>query len=110
MPRKDADSTCQCWDPVDIILDYILEARGRQVDLVVLSDMIQDTADMTFTRVQGIPTEDWIATHDAKGRMPMLERVCVTVVGADSSTQAGVTRRMFWQSYFAAAGAELSTD
>ena len=33
-----------------------------------------------------------------------------SIVGADSSTLAGVTRRTFWQGYFSAAGAELSTD
>ena len=92
------------------VRDYVLEAGGRQVDLFVLSDMIQDAATMHFTRIRDIPTDDWIAAQAKKGLVPDLQQVCVTVVGADASTAAGVARRAFWQKYFMAAGAELATD
>lgn len=92
------------------VRDYILAAGGRQVDLIVLSDMIQDAANMDFTHVRGVPTSDWIAAQSAKGLVPDLHQVCVTVVGADTSTAAGAARRTFWQNYFKAAGADLATD
>lgn len=92
------------------VRDYVFEAQRRDVDLVILSDMIQDASGLNFTQSSGVPADTWIAARHAKELVARLEKVCVTVVGADSSTPAGVARRTFWQRYFAAAGAVLATE
>lgn len=80
-------------------------ARGV---LVVLSDMLQCTAEVCMERAGGVPDSAWIAARGEQQLVPPLEGVCVAVVGADASNARGVGVRDFWRRYFQAAGARFS--
>jgi hypothetical protein len=85
--------------------DYAKSANGRRTTLVLLSDMLQSTDEVNMEHAGGVPSDSWIQSRKAQGRLPDLANVCVFVVGADPSSQAGATVRAFWQKYFEAAGA-----
>jgi hypothetical protein len=81
---------------------------GAHKVLVVLSDMLQCTADVCMERPNGLRDSAWIASQKATGVVPPLNDVCISVVGADDSTVHGVGVRNFWRHYFKAADASFS--
>jgi len=83
------------------------QAGNRDTTLVLLSDMIQATRTASFQDLAGIPNEAWLKHIIANNLVPHLSKVCVTIAGADSSTQVGAARHDFWQRYFFAAGANF---
>ena len=92
------------------VADYVHESDGRRPVLVMLSDMIQQAQKINFARPGGVPADEWIKQQLKMDLLPKLDRMCVSVVGADPSTPDGVKIRTFWTSYFKAAGADFSTD
>jgi hypothetical protein len=90
--------------------DYSRPASNTRRILLLLSDMINDTPDVTMTTREAIPTDDWIKHLSAEGRIPELRGVCVMVSGADVSTARGAAIRSFWEKYFQAAGAHLDPE
>jgi hypothetical protein len=85
--------------------DYATSANGRMTTLVLLSDMLQSTAEVNMERAGGVPPDSWINQRKAEGRLPDLHGVCVFVVGADPLSSTGARVRKFWQRYFDATGA-----
>jgi hypothetical protein len=81
---------------------------GARKVLVVLSDMLQCTADVCMERPARLRDSAWVAGQKAAGVVPTLSDVCVSVVGADDSTVHGVRVRDFWRHYFQAADASFS--
>src|SRR4029079_10574714 len=86
--------------------DYARPARDMSRTLLLLSDMINETPDVTMTSQGSIPADTWIKHLAAQRRIPQLPGVCVVVSGADVSSARGAAIRDFWEKYFAAAGAE----
>jgi hypothetical protein len=81
---------------------------GAPTMLVILSDMLQCAGGVCMERQDGVPDSAWVAARMARGVVPSLDGVCVTVVGADATTPHGVRVREFWRHYFRAAGAAFS--
>lgn len=90
--------------------DYIHGAGERRRTLIVLSDMLQCTPDGCMEPPRPPFARSLVEGHAAAGILPDLGRVCVAAIGPDPSTKHGIGVREFWQEYFAAAGAEFSTD
>ena len=90
--------------------DYSRPAPNTRRTLLLLSDMINETPDVTMTSRSSIPTAEWIKHLSAAQRIPQLRDVCVVVAGADVSSARGAAIRDFWEKYFAAAGAHLDPD
>jgi hypothetical protein len=90
--------------------DYARPAHGMSRTLLLLSDMINETPDVTMTSQGSIPADTWIKHLAAQRRIPQLPGVCVVVSGADVSSARGAAIRDFWEKYFAAAGAELPPE
>jgi hypothetical protein len=90
--------------------DYAKASRNRATTLLLLSDMMNETPDVTMTSAQEIPGESWIKHLAAAKRIPQLRGVCVVVAGADVSTERGAAIRDFWSRYFQAAGTRVSAD
>ena len=90
--------------------DYSRPAPNTRRTLLLLSDMINETPDVTMTSRSEIPTDAWIKHLAAQRRIPELRDVCVVVSGADVSSARGAAIRDFWEKYFAAAGAHLDPD
>lgn len=78
--------------------------------LVVLSDMLQCTGDVCMEGTRPLPDSAWIAARKQQQLVPLLEGVCVAVVGADDSNARGVGVRDFWRRYFQAAGASFNPE
>ena len=90
--------------------DYARASRNRPTTLLLLSDMMNETPDVTMTDPQEIPGDSWIRHLAAGKRIPQLRGVCVVVAGADVSTARGAAIRDFWNKYFVAAGTQVSPD
>lgn len=90
--------------------DYAHGAGGRRTTLLLVSDMLNATAELNMERAGGVPDPAWIAQRQADGRVPDLRGVCVVVAGADVSSARGVAVRDFWRAYFEAAGADFDAD
>jgi len=90
--------------------DYAKASRKRATTLLLLSDMMNETPDVTMTARQDIPGDGWIRHLAAQRRIPELRGVCVVVAGADVSTARGAAIRDFWTKYFEAAGTSVSPD
>lgn len=92
------------------VADFRHESGGRPTTLILFSDMIQDSDKVRFDRNGGIPKTTWITEQRDGGRLPKLNGVCVSVVGADTSTAQGLAIRSFWSAYFSETGADFSAD
>jgi hypothetical protein len=90
--------------------DYARPDRNTRRTLLLLSDMINETPDVTMTTRSAIPTDAWIKHLAAEKRIPQLRDVCVVVSGADVSSARGAAIRDFWEKYFQAAGAHLDPE
>jgi hypothetical protein len=90
--------------------DYMHGAGERHRTLVILSDMLQCTAEGCMEPPRPPFARALVESQAATGVLPDLARACVMAIGADPSTKHGVGVRAFWQEYFAATGAEFSTD
>ncbi len=90
--------------------DYAKASRDRGTTLLLLSDMINESADMRMVNQGDIPRDAWIERLAAAKRIPQLNGVCVVVVGADVSSARGAAVRDFWDKYFQAAGTRVSPD
>ena len=90
--------------------DYAKASRNRGTTLLLLSDMINESADMRMVNQGDIPRDTWIQRLAAAKRIPQLNGVCVVVVGADVSSARGAAIRDFWDKYFQAAGTRVETD
>jgi hypothetical protein len=90
--------------------DYSRPAPNTRRTLLLLSDMINETPDVTMTTRSEIPTDAWIRHLSSAKRIPQLRDVCVVVAGADVSSARGAAIRDFWEKYFEAAGAHLDPD
>jgi len=90
--------------------DYAKASRNRATTLLLLSDMMNETPDVTMTSRQDIPGDGWIRHLAAAKRIPQLSGVCVVVAGADVSSARGAAIREFWNKYFQAAGTRVSPD
>ena len=90
--------------------DYSRPAANTRRTLLLLSDMINETSDVTMTTRSAIPTDSWIKHLADARRIPQLRDVCVVVAGADVSSARGAAIRDFWEKYFAAAGTRLTPD
>ncbi|HET9637415.1 MAG TPA: hypothetical protein VFP26_15910 [Gemmatimonadaceae bacterium] len=90
--------------------DYSRPAPNTRRTLLLLSDMINETPDVTMTSRSEIPSDAWIKHLASQQRIPQLRDVCVVVAGADVSSARGAAIRDFWEKYFAAAGAKLDPD
>jgi hypothetical protein len=90
--------------------DYAKASRNRPTTLLLLSDMMNETPDVTMTDEQGIPGNTWIRQRVVANRVPRLQGVCVVVAGADVSTERGAAIRNFWNKYFEAAGTRVAPD
>jgi hypothetical protein len=75
--------------------------------LVLLSDMINSTPELSLERIAAIPRPEWVAARRAGGRLPDLRGVCVVVVGADVTSARGAALRTFWTEFLTASGASL---
>ena len=89
--------------------DYARPA-GSTRTLLLLSDMINETPDVTMTSRSSIPADAWIRHLAAERRIPQLRDVCVVIAGADVSSARGAAIRTFWEKYFQAAGANLPAE
>lgn len=110
-PPKPATST-DVLALVQRASDYVKAAqlRGRNTTLLVVSDMMNYSAELKMTSVSSIPTESWVASRKAQGLVPELPGVCIAVSGAGVSSTRGIAVRKFWQNYFKATGANFSSD
>lgn len=87
-------------------------ASGNVLDLVVLSDMIEESPLANFAKEPVTPglTDRLMATLRKQGLLPDLGGVRVHAVGASGSTAVKMAQvRGFWQAYFAATGATLQS-
>lgn len=90
--------------------DYSRPSANSRRTLLLLSDMINETPDVTMTTRSAIPTDAWIRHLAAQRRIPQLRDVCVVVAGADVSSARGAAIRDFWVKYFQAAGTHLDPE
>ena len=84
-------------------------ADGERNELIVLSDMLQSSKEFEFEHLKRMPPPGWITKRKQQGLVRPLYGACVIAVGADPSTREGVTIMEFWQKYFEASNATLST-
>ena len=91
--------------------DYAAASRKRgTTTLLLLSDMMNETPDVSMTTRQDIPGRTWIRERAEANRIPRLGGVCVVVVGADVTSARGAAIRSFWDKYFEAAGTKVAPD
>ncbi|MFL5464757.1 MAG: hypothetical protein ACJ8AC_12055, partial [Gemmatimonadaceae bacterium] len=90
--------------------DYAKASRNRATTLLLLSDMVNETPDVSMTSQGEIPRDAWIRGLAASQRIPQLRGVCVVVAGADVSSARGAAIRDFWNKYFEAAGTKVAPD
>ncbi|MFL5499146.1 MAG: hypothetical protein ACJ79B_11585 [Gemmatimonadaceae bacterium] len=90
--------------------DYAKASRNRATTLLLLSDMVNETPDVSMTSQGEIPRDAWIRGLAASRRIPQLRGVCVVVAGADVSSARGAAIRDFWNKYFEAAGTRVAPD
>ena len=90
--------------------DYAKAGRNHGTTLLLLSDMVNETPDVSMTTRQDIPGDDWIRHLANARRIPQLRGVCIVVAGADVSSARGAAIRDFWNKYFEAAGTKVSAD
>ncbi len=90
--------------------DYAKASRNRGTTLLLLSDMMNETPDVTMTTREEIPGDAWIRRLAAEKRIPQLRGVCVVIAGADVSSARGAAIRDFWDKYFEAAGTRVAPD
>lgn len=86
-------------------------AKGQTLQLLLLSDMIEESPTANFARETITPalTERLLEGQRRRGLLPDLKGVLVHVVGAAGTDAAHMARiRGFWQAYFATAGGKLS--
>jgi hypothetical protein len=84
-------------------------SEGKRNVLVILSDMLQSSREFEFEHLKRMPPRGWIAQRTQQGLTRPLYGACVVAVGADPSTHEGIVVREFWQQYFKASNATLST-
>ena len=84
-------------------------SEGKRNELVILSDMLQSSKEFEFEHLKRMPPPGWIAQRTQQGLVRPLYGACVVAVGVDPSTHEGVVVREFWQKYFEASNATLST-
>ena len=111
--RATARSTSSFSSPFRTIsraADYAKSGAGRRTTLVLLSDMLQSTADVNMERAGGIPSDAWTDALKRDGRLPDLRNVCVFVIGGDPTTRTGARVRHFWEHWFQAAGATFPRE
>jgi len=102
MPRiRGTDLFATLYDVSDL-----LQETNLPVTLVMFSDMLQDASGIWMSRGQ-VPEPSSIGT---RLHPPALRNVCVSVVGADASTDVGRRVKTFWERYFGAAGSNFSGD
>lgn len=81
----------------------------KKNELIILSDMLQSSKEFEFENLKHMPTPNWIEEQKQEGLVRPLYGACVVVVGADPSRHEGVVVRDFWERYFEASGATLTT-
>jgi len=84
-------------------------SEGKRNVLIILSDMLQSSREFEFEHLKRMPPPGWIAQRTQQGLARPLYGACVVAVGADPSTHEGIVVRQFWQQYFKASNATLST-
>jgi hypothetical protein len=84
-------------------------SEGKRNVLVILSDMLQSSREFEFEHLKRMPPPGWIRQRAQQGLTRPLYGACVVAVGADPSTHEGIVVREFWQQYFKASNANLST-
>jgi hypothetical protein len=88
-----------------------LPPDDRDQFLLILSDMLQCASGICFEKGgSSVPDASWTAQQRAQGTLPQLMGICVSVLGADPSTNHGARVREFWSQYFEAAGATFDAD
>jgi hypothetical protein len=95
------------FSTLHVAAEFVRDAGGRQPVLILLSDMLQSANGVEMEWLRQMPPPGWISVQRQGGLLPRLNGVCVTVVGADATTAAGVAVRDFWREYFTAAGTAL---
>jgi hypothetical protein len=88
--------------------EYAHDFSTPRTTLILLSDMLQSSSGIEMEHLKRMPEASWVDAQKKLGLIPKLSGACVLVVGADPTNRDGVRVRDFWQSYFAAAGANLS--
>ena len=110
LARKDGTPRTEILNSLNIA-DTIFHMEKRQKILVILSDMVQDSKEYNFDRVE--LTDEYIANvirqRNENNLIPDLAGVKVYVAGA-SADEAKKFRSIekFWHSYLGAAGADFS--
>ncbi len=99
--------TTDLFTTLHIAAEHLRDAGERQKELLILSDMLQSTADFEFNGARRMPGEGWLASQDQARLLPSLAGTCVIVIGADHTTPDGQRVRRFWDSYFQTTGATL---
>ncbi len=103
-------ATTDVFTTLHIASEFLLDANGRDKQLVLLSDMLQSTDAWEFGGSRRMPQGGWVQSQASSGMLPSLEGTCVVVVGADPTTPEGQRVRVFWSDYFQAAGASLTPE
>jgi hypothetical protein len=83
------------------------QGGGARRVLLILSDMLQCADSLCIEPPRDVPDSAWITGRKERRLIPSLDAVCVSVVGADKSTEHGVQVLDFWRRYFQAAGANF---
>lgn len=76
----------------------------------LFSDMLQSDGQIVMEQGQRMPPEDWVETRGRQDRLPDLDGACVMVVGARTDTRLGQQVKEFWDRYFEATGARLTSQ
>jgi hypothetical protein len=95
------------FSTLHVAAEFVRDAGGRQPVLILLSDMYQSANGVEMEHLRQMPPRGWVAAQRRAGLLPRLNGVCITVVGADATTGAGIAVRDFWREYFTAAGTTL---
>ncbi len=93
-----------------LMAEKLFDAGERQKVLILMSDMIVDSAPYRFDTMSWSPEvkEKLLAELQANNLIPDLSGVCVYVSGATAaSAQLAAQIGDFWHSYFARTGADL---
>jgi hypothetical protein len=88
--------------------EYAHDFSPQRTTVILLSDMLQSSTSIEMEHLKRMPQASWVDAQKKLGLIPKLSGACVVVVGADATTRDGAKVRDFWQSYFTAAGADLS--
>lgn len=101
--------TTDLFTTLHIAAEHLRDARNRDKELIILSDMFQSTPRFEFEGARRMPPPGWIEQQEQANLLPSLEGTCVVVIGADHTTPEGQRVRRFWEKYFEAAGASLES-